>query len=157
VWRPKLLHSGEYRNYWEHLAVGLRFHHMGGKAWMLSLRPERRYTRDGKEPITAKGTGRRSTSRKATMYNEQVLSEVNFWRDFLSGGRPRIVFSFGQQSLMVSTELLHTQLEWPGVPGDARPFTHRRYEEDLFTWAELGELDEEMDAEDEGGEREWDE
>tara|TARA_A100000171_G_scaffold51536_4_gene66167 strand:+ start:221 stop:466 length:246 start_codon:yes stop_codon:yes gene_type:complete len=77
------------------------------------------------------------------MYNEQVLREVNFWRDFLSDGRPRLVFNFGEQSLMVQSELLSGSIEWPGVPDDARPFTYTKYEEDLFTQVELDQLEEE--------------
>lgn len=141
AWRPILKHSGEPRKYWEHLAVSLRFHHVAEKVWVLSVRPERRFTKDGHEPITRKGTGRRATSRKSRMYNEQVLKEVNFWRAFLSGGRPRIVFDFGEQSLMVSSEILRTNIEWPGVPDDVRRFTDLAYEEDLFTTVELDELE----------------
>jgi hypothetical protein len=83
--------TGERKKYWEHLAVGLRFHQVTSQSWVLSIRPERRFTRDGFQPLTPKGTGRRATSRKARMYNEGVLREVNFWRDYLSCGRPRIV------------------------------------------------------------------
>lgn len=147
AWRPVLKHSGEMRKYWEHFAVGLRFLRVGKTAWVLSIRPERRFTRDGFEPITPKGTGRRATSRKSRMYNEQVLREVNFWRDYLSRGRPRIVFDFGEQTMMVQAELLRSTVEWPGVPDDARPFTHTRYEEDLFTQVELNQLDDEPEEE----------
>lgn len=143
AWQPVLRHSGEKRKYWEHLAVGIRFTKLSDTAWVLSIRPERRFTRDGFEPITPKGTGRRATSRKSRMYNEQVLREVNFWRDFLSDGRPRLVFNFGEQSLMVQSELLSGSIEWPGVPDDARPFTYTKYEEDLFTQVELDQLEEE--------------
>ncbi len=69
VWRPKLKHSGEYRHYWEHMAVSLRFHHVTETSWCLSIRPERRFTRDGYVSLTPKGIGRRSTSRKSHMYN----------------------------------------------------------------------------------------
>ena len=75
------------------------------------------------------------------MYNIDVLTEVNFWRDYLSGGKPRIVFDFGCQKLVVATELLSGSVTWPGVPDDARAFTHTAYEEDLFTMVELAELD----------------
>lgn len=147
AWRPKLKHSGEFRKYWEHFAVGLRFHRMGQAAWVLSIRPERRFTKDGYEPLTPKGTGKRSTSRKSRMYNEQVLREVNFWRDFLSDGRPRIVLDFGEQRLMIDTTLIGGDVEWPGVPHDARAFTHTTFEEDLFTRVELDQLVDEEETE----------
>ncbi|MBM3301595.1 MAG: HNH endonuclease, partial [Deltaproteobacteria bacterium] len=106
VWRPKLRHSGELKNYWEHLAVGSRFHRVTQTGWCLSIRPERRFTRDGYVPLTPKGIGRRSTSRKSRMYNINVLKEVNFWRDYLSDGSPRIIFKFGSQNLVVQTEMM---------------------------------------------------
>lgn len=143
AWRPKFKHSGEQKSYWEHMAAGLAFHRVGPKAWVLSVRPERRFTRDGTIPVAPKTTGRRATSRMSRMYNEALLTELNFWRDYLSGGRPRLHFDFGEQSLMVSTTLLSASVDWPGVPDDARPFTHIAYEEDLFTRIELSELEDE--------------
>ncbi len=142
AWNPFFKHTGEVKKYWEHLAVGLAFHRVSSAQWCMSIRPERRFTFDGFRPITPKGTGRRSTSRKARMYNINVLTETSFWRDFLSGGRPRMVFAFGGQNLAVSTELLSATVVWPGVPDDARPFTHVRYEEDLFSQAELNSIEE---------------
>ncbi|MDE0224508.1 MAG: hypothetical protein OXP28_05160, partial [Gammaproteobacteria bacterium] len=62
VWQPKILATGERRHYWEHLAVGLHFHRTSELEWCLSIRPERRFTRDGHEPLTPKGIGRRSTA-----------------------------------------------------------------------------------------------
>jgi hypothetical protein len=140
AWRPQFRHSGEFRKYWEHMAVGLRFHRVAKCMWVLSVRPERRFTFDGWKPITPRGTGRRATSRKAKMYNEKVLVEVNFWRTYLSGARPRIICDFGGQSLMIGAELLHADIRWPGVPDDALPFTDSVYEEDLFTIAEISGL-----------------
>lgn len=142
AWQPTFRHSGELKNYWEHLAVGLRFHLVGDTSWVLSVRPERRFTRDGKMPLRPKATGRRSTSKKSRMYNSEVLEEVVFWRHFLSQGRPRIHFNFGDQSLMVSSELLRSIIEWPGVKDDARPFTNLAYQENLFTYQELLEVEE---------------
>ena len=136
VWRPKFRHSGELKNYWEHFAVGLRFHRVTQTGWCLSIRPERRFTRDGYVPLTPKGIGRRSTSRKSRMYNINVLKEVNFWRDYLSDGSPRIIFKFGSQNLIVQTEMMSAEVCWPGVPDDTEFFKHVRYEDDLFTYAE---------------------
>ncbi|MBC8492371.1 MAG: HNH endonuclease [Chloroflexi bacterium] len=136
AWRPKFRHTGELKNYWEHFAVGLRFHRVTQTRWCLSIRPERRFTRDGYIPLTPKGIGRRSTSRKSRMYNVNVLTEVNFWRDYLSDGSPRIIFKFGSQNLIVQTEMMSAVVRWPGVPDDSVPFEHVRYEDDLFTYAE---------------------
>jgi hypothetical protein len=136
AWRSSFKHSGELKNYWEHLAVGLRFHWVSQSEWCLSIRPERRFTRDGYTPLTPKGTGRRSTSRKARMRNIDVFQEVNFWRDFLSGGSPRIIFNFGSQSLIVNTDILKADISWPGVPEDSKPLEDLRYEDDLFTYAD---------------------
>ena len=41
-----------------------------------------------RDPPAAGRIGRRVTSKKARMWNDLYLSEVNFWRDFLSDGRP---------------------------------------------------------------------
>jgi hypothetical protein len=89
AWNPFFKHTGEVKKYWEHLAVGLAFHRVADGQWCLSIRPERRFTFDGFRPITPKGTGRRATSRKSRMFNSNVLTEMNFWRDFLSNGTPR--------------------------------------------------------------------
>ena len=140
VWRPAFRHSGERKSYWEHLAVGLRFHRVTTTGWCLSVRPERRFTRDGKTLLTSTGTGRRATSRKAHMYNINVLTEVNFWREFLSDEAPRIIMKFGTQSLVVDAEMMSTTVSWPGVPDDARPVTYTRAEDDLFTTAEYDDL-----------------
>lgn len=136
VWRPQFRHSGEPKSYWEHLAVGLRFHRVTRTGWCLSIRPERRFTHDGFVALASKGVGRRSTSRKAHMYNINVLTEVNFWRDFLSDGSPRIIFRLGSQNLIVETEMMSAEVSWPGVPEDSQPLAHVRYDDDLFTYAE---------------------
>ncbi len=146
AWRPKFRYRDEFKNYWEHLAVALRFHRVAQSGWCLSIRPERRFTRDGYTPLTPKAIGRRSTSRKARMYNINLLKEVHFWRDYLSGGSPRIIFKFGSQNIVVDTEMMNVQISWPGVPEDSKPFRNVRYSDDLFTSAEYqatlqGEID----------------
>lgn len=140
VWRPMFRHSGEPKSYWEHMAVGLRFHRVAERSWCMSIRPERRFTRDGHIPLTPKGTGRRSTSRKSHMYNIDVLTEVNFWREFLSDSSPRVIMRFGPQSLIVDTRIMSVRATWPGVPDDARAVTFTRAEDDLFTSAEFDAL-----------------
>jgi hypothetical protein len=140
AWRPSFRHSGEAKKYWEHLGVGLRFFWAGGKDWCLSIRPERRFTRDGRTPLTAKGTGRRSSNRKSRMYNFDVLKEMGFWREYLSDGQPRITLRFGGQSLVLSTELQTFDVSWPGVPDDAKAVSYQGAEDDLFTSAEFADL-----------------
>src|SRR5260370_17146326 len=74
------------------------------------------------------------------MYNITVLAEVNFWREFLADGGPRIIMRFGGQSLVVDAEMMSVTVSWPGVPDDARPVTYTRAEDDLFTTAEYDDL-----------------
>jgi hypothetical protein len=137
VFRPSFRHSGQAKNYWEHLAVSLQFHRVTEETWCFSIRPERRFTLDGYKPLSPKSTGRRATSKKSKMRNINVLTEVHFWRDFLSDGKPRIICNFGVQSLIIETELLHASVSWPGVPDDTGHFDYTRYSDDLFTLAEL--------------------
>ncbi len=77
------------------------------------------------------------------MFNYDLLGDVNFWRDYLSGGRPRIVLQFGNgQSIIISTTLMAADVDWPGIPKEfALPFTNIDYEEDLFSAVELSELE----------------
>ncbi|QDV56252.1 hypothetical protein [Rosistilla oblonga] len=133
VWQPKKRATNEARNYWFHLAVGLKFHQMDADQWVLSLRPERRITTDTVTSIESTIIGSRVTRRKARMWNDIYLSEINFWRDYLSGGTPRIVLNFGDQSAVIEATLTAFDVEWPGIPGDDKSFKNQTYEEDLFT------------------------
>ena len=157
AYRPAFRRDGRYKSYWEHLAVGLRFHYLGGKSWALSIRPERRFTRDGYKPLTPKGTGRRSTNRKSHMYNPDVHGEVHFWREYLSrshrDGRsnPRITLNFGGQAIIVENEPVTLGVEWPGVPDDAREIRYVRQDEDLFSLAQLDSLTDDRSD----GDEEW--
>jgi hypothetical protein len=137
VLQPKRRSTGEPKGYWSHLAVGLRFHRMAPKQWCLSLRPEFHLTQDGETVLPSDQIGRRVTSKKSRMRNYKYLSEVNFWRDYLSNGSPRIVLNFGDQSAVIGTELLAFDVSWPGVPGDDMEFKNRTYPEDLFSTSEL--------------------
>ena len=139
VWQPTIQATGEKRHYWEHLAVGLRFHRTSEQEWSLSIRPERRFTRDGKDPLSPKGIGRRATSRKSHMYNIDVLGEVHFWRHFLSRGQPRTIMRFGKQSLIVRTNLLSTEASWPEIPQDTDKHMTMMYEDDLVSLADYNE------------------
>lgn len=137
AWQPKRKSTGEKRKYWWHLAAGLRFLQVSDKQWCFSLRPERHLTADGVVPLPPKQIGRRVTSVKSKMRNLNYLTEVNFWRDFLSNGSPRIVLNFGDQSAVISTEFLSFGIEWPGVPDDQEPFKNVSYQDNLFTKAEF--------------------
>jgi hypothetical protein len=137
VWQPKVKATGQARPYWWHLAVGLAFLRVDRRQWCLSIRPERHLTSDGVTPLPAKQVGRRVTSKKARMWNDVYLGEINFWRDFLSSGKPKIVLNFGDQSAVIDTEMLTFDVEWPGIPGDSKPFTNTTYEMDLFSRSEF--------------------
>ena len=139
VWQPQIKATGEKRHYWEHLGVGLRFHRTETHAWCVTIRPERRFTRDGVEPLTPKGTGRRSTSRKSHMYNLDVLGEVHFWRAFLSRGNPRIILKYGTESLVIDTNILASDITWPEIPGDDKKRMKILYEDDLVSLADYNE------------------
>lgn len=75
--------------------------------------------------------GRRVTSKKARMWNDIYLGEVNFWRDYLSNGRPNLVLNFGDQSVVINTRMLTFNIEWPGIPEDIKPFANQTYDQDL--------------------------
>lgn len=140
AWEEKRKSTGEGKGFWWHLAAGLRFHRTADDQWCLSIRPERHLTTNGEIPLPPEKIGRKVTRLKANMFNDKYLSEVNFWRDFLSGGSPRIVLDFGSQSLAVSTDFLAFDVSWPGIPGDEISFRNQFYEEDLFSLATLGSL-----------------
>ena len=137
VLQPKRRSTGEPRGYWSHLAVGLHFHRMAQKQWCLSLRPEFHLTQDGEKVLPSEQIGRRVTRKKSRMRNYKYLSEVNFWRDYLSNGSPRIVLNFGDQSAVIGTEFLAFDVSWPGVPGDDMEFKNQTYADDLFSTSEL--------------------
>ena len=137
AWRPITEATKLPKAYWCHLAAGLRFHRLAETQWCLSIRPERHLTSDGVTPLPPMKIGRRVTRMKASMFNDKYLSEVNFWRDFLSDGQSRFTLNFGSQSLVVSTEFLTFDVQWAGIPDDEKPFRNQKYEEDLFSTAAL--------------------
>lgn len=149
VWEPKKRTTGEGKGFWWHLAADLRFHRMADDQWCFSIRPEHHLTSDGVTPLAPARIGRRVTSMKARMFNDKYLSEVNFWRDFLATGSPRLVLNFGSQSAVIEAEFVTFDVAWPGVPDDEKAFKNQSYEEDLFSHADLERLGE-------GEELEWD-
>jgi hypothetical protein len=150
AWEPQRRSTGEGKGFWFHLAAGLRFHQMGRAQWCLSIRPERHLTEDGETPLPPQQIGRRVTSLKARMYNDLYLGEVNFWREYLANGQPRIILNFGHQSAIIAAKLLEFSVRWPGIPGDDRPFTKQIAQEDLFSLADWNEALS-------GGRIDWDE
>lgn len=139
AWNPRFKHSGDAKRYWEHLAVGLHFHRLGPYLWALAIRPERRFTTDGYTALDGTSTGKKNTKRKSRMYNFDVLKEVQFWRDFLAQGTPRITCLFGGQSLVIDNTLMSTSITWPKIEGDQAKHIAARYEDDLFSIADLAE------------------
>ncbi|HEX5461453.1 MAG TPA: HNH endonuclease [Steroidobacteraceae bacterium] len=151
VWNPKFKHSGELKPHWTHLAVALRFHRLGERTWALSVRPEHRFTKDGFTPLQPKTISRRSTKRKSRMYNLDVLQDVQFWRDYLSGSSPRIIARFGGgQALVIDNDLISTTVKWPAVRQDVGNRLQATYEDDLFSLADIQEIERFEDFESHG-------
>lgn len=76
------------------------------------------------------------------MYNIDVLGEVHFWRHYLSRGMPRTILRFGQQSLIIGTALLTTEVHWPEIPEDTRKHMKVMYDDDLLSLADYSEATE---------------
>lgn len=140
AWEPRTRATGHAKGYWCHLAAGLRFHQVADNQWCLSIRPERHLTVDGEAPLPPRKIGRRVTRMKTNMFNDKYLAEVNFWRDVLSDGQPRFTLNFSSQSLVISTDFISFDVEWPGIPNDEMAFINQSYDEDLFTTAEWNRL-----------------
>ena len=159
VWQPISKRTGQPRPYWLHRAVNLKFHRVSSSQWCLSIRPEFRVTKDGVTAEDSEKIGPRVTRKKSRMFNYDLLGEVNFWRDYLSDSGPRIILNFGSgQHIIVSTTMMQTEIDWPGIPEKfARPFKNIDYAEDLFTWAQLAGLQADLDYgsedEDEGNDQ----
>lgn len=157
VWQPITKKTGKLKPYWLHLAVALKFHQVSERHWCLSIRPEMRVTKDGLNLLDSEKIGSRVTHKKSRMFNYDLLKEVNFWRDFLSNGEPRIIFPFGKgQKIIVLTKMMQAEIEWPGIPQEyAKPFTNVEYEETLFSFDALARLDNE-DASEVDSWEDWD-
>jgi hypothetical protein len=150
VWQPITQKTKELKPYWYHLAVALKFHQVSNEHWCLSIRPEMRVTTDGLLSINSKNIGSRVTHKKSREFNYDLLGNVNFWRDFLSDGQPRIILPFGQkgQNIIVSTTMMQAEIEWPGIPEEyAKSFTNIEYPENLFSWAALAGIENEPNEE----------
>jgi hypothetical protein len=142
VWQPVTKISGLPKTFWYHLAVALKFQQVSARGWCLSIRPELRVTKDGKVPLDSEKIGSKVTKKISRIYNHNLLADLQFWRDYLSDGLPRIVLRFDDdETLVISTTLMRTQISWPGMPAEfAQAFKNTDFEEDLFSWSELAEL-----------------
>jgi len=160
VWQPIRKKTQEARPFWYHLAVSLSFRLVGKSSWALCVRPELRITKDGRSPIASDAIGAAVTKKKARMFNNDLLEDLQLWRSFLSDDKPRIVFRFGgQQQIIVSSSLLSGAIQWPGIPDEYKiSFQNVSFPEDLFSWAEKTALDDDFDddASAEEGEEESD-
>jgi hypothetical protein len=159
VWQPMARKTGEPRNYWLHRAVNLRFIQASSAEWHLGIRPELRVTSNGFDSIDSQYVGRRVTKSKSRWFNYDLLGEVQFWRDFLSHSSSMITLPFGgePQRLLISNSMAKTKIQWPGIPDEyAMPFRNVEYLDDLSTWAEAEELDEEFtDDQEEAQAEDW--
>jgi hypothetical protein len=135
AWNPMTKLTGKPKRYWVHLAIGLRFIRAAPNSWALSLRPEHRFTTDGFTPLSPKGIGKKATSRKSRMYNADLLTELVFWRSYLTEDQPRLILDVGGQSLIVDGQFMTAAIQWPGVPNDITPFANVEVPDDLFTMA----------------------
>lgn len=154
VWSPVTKKTGLNKPYWLHRAVSLRFHRVAEAQWCLSIRPGFHVTADGVAPYPSDKVGSRITRKMSRMFNYDLLGEVHFWRDFLSGSTPYIALTFGQQCVQISTTLMRAPVLWPGIPEEhAKPFKNVVYEDDLFSQADLEEAD--ADFEDEALPEDW--
>lgn len=151
VWQPIRRQTGEPRKHWLHLAVSLQFLRIATADWCLSLRPELRVTVDGSKPEVSHSIGPRVTRKKSRLFNYDLLGDVQFWRDYLSGSSTRIVLGFGPRvdRLIILTDLMQGTVEWPGIPPEHDlPFRNVSYVDDLLSWAEAEVPDELGDSDD---------
>ncbi len=136
VWQPVTRSTGIVKDFWWHRAARLQFHQFAPLQWGLSIRPERHLTLDSEQPLSHEEVGPKVTKLKSRMYNEGYLSEVVFWRDYLSQSQPRIILNFGSQTALIGVELLKFDVEWAGIPGDFKAFRNETYRDDLFSISE---------------------
>jgi hypothetical protein len=144
VWRPRKKATGLERPYWYHRAAALGFMKTGQGTWALSIRPELRVTVDGLTPPPTGEVGGKVTRKKSRMFNYDLLAELQFWRDYLSESKPRIILPFGhpRQTIVIMTTLMRGEVTWPGIPrAHAMPFKNVEYLDDLFSWAEFSALE----------------
>lgn len=147
AWQPTIKATGEKRDFWLHRAVSLGFVQIDGDRWCLALRPEFHVTADGENPPESSKTGARITRKKSRMFNADLLTELQFWRHFLSEGQPRLVFKFSiSEAVHVSSTLMNGDVTWPGIPAEfAINYTNVEYLDDLLTIGEVLSLEDASD------------
>jgi len=148
AWEQRNRVTGEGRGVWWHDAVSLRVEHLGTRQWCVTVRPEFYLTTDGRTPMDSDKIGKNVTWKKSTMYNWQYLTEVQFWRHYLSGGKPRFIIRLDRQAIVVDTTLLTVEVTAPHITAsdDAKEFLTQEFEENLFTMGELLSLVEDGDG-----------
>jgi len=149
AWRPITKKTGLPKKHWHHLAVALRFLPVSPTSWCLTVRPELRITKDGFTVPPARTIGGRVTKQKSHSFNNNLLDDLQFWRSFLSDGRPEIICHFdpGQQ-IVVSSAMLDREISWPGMPEEKRlQFRNVNFEDDLFSLADRQRFDEQYEDE----------
>lgn len=147
AWQPTIRATGEKRDYWLHRAVSLGFVQVDADRWCLAMRPEFHMTVDGEQTPDSSKVGARITKKKSRMFNADLLTELQFWRHYLSEGQPRLVFKFSPSSaLWVSSSLMKGEISWPGIPPEfGVSYTNVEYLDDLFTIAEVMSMDDAAD------------
>lgn len=141
VWQPARRRDGAGRKYWLHRAVSLSFREVARSTWTLSLCPGFHVTADGIEPYPSDRIGSVVTRRMARRFNYDVLGDLQFWRDFLCEGQPRMLFNFGGQYAEIDARFVESTVKWPGLPTkDAKTFENVEYADDLFSWGALAAL-----------------
>ena len=137
VHNPITKATGQPKSYWIHLAVNLSFQQVASHQWVLTIRPERHLTKDGYEPYTHSSIGSKITRIKSRMYNWEYLQEIQLWREFLTGAKPRQSLRFGKQAIVIENTLLKENIMWVGVPNDEKDFVSQKHSEDLFSFADI--------------------
>lgn len=147
AWQPQIRATGQKRGYWLHRAISLGFIQIDSDRWCLAMRPEFHMTVDGEAAPESEKIGARITKKKSRMFNADLLTEIQFWRHYLSEGLPRLVFKFSEtQALHVSSTLMHGDISWPGIPPEFDVnYTNVEYLDNLFTIAEVMSQDESDD------------
>jgi hypothetical protein len=63
-----------------------------------------------------------------------------------------MILNFGKnQHIIISSNMLQTEINWPGIPEKyAKPFKNVEYQDDLFSWAKLANLNVDNDEDEDG-------
>lgn len=138
-WSPITRKTQLNKPYFFHLAVSLQFHQINSSDWVLSIRPEMHLTLDGKTPYPSEKRGSLITKKKAKKFNYDFLGDIQFWRDYLSDSKPRIIIKFSnEQFIVIHNNLMNCNINWPGMPEEhSKSFSNIINDEDLFSFVEF--------------------